>query len=101
VIFIIIITIIIITITSEFISSLVLVTVFPQRGTEQGEHVCAIMFNKLVVIFQRPIILTHWCHPTEFIQNFHLRITVARPCLCYFFNEYDQCRDLQVNDYQY
>jgi hypothetical protein len=37
--------IIIITITSAFSSSLVLVTVFPQRGIEQGEHVCAIMFN--------------------------------------------------------
>jgi hypothetical protein len=36
---------IIITITSAFSSSLVLVTVFPQRGIEQGEHVCAIMFN--------------------------------------------------------
>jgi hypothetical protein len=34
-----------ITITSAFSSSLVLVTVFPQRGTEQGEHICAIMFN--------------------------------------------------------
>jgi uncharacterized membrane protein YkvI len=42
---IIIIIIIIITITSEFGFSLVLVTVFPQRGIEQGEHVCAIMFN--------------------------------------------------------
>jgi hypothetical protein len=35
----------IITITSAFSSSLVLVTVFPQRDTEQGEHVCTIMFN--------------------------------------------------------
>jgi hypothetical protein len=33
------------TIASAFSSSLVLVTVFPQRGIEQGEHVCAIMFN--------------------------------------------------------
>jgi hypothetical protein len=37
--------IIIITITSAFSSSLVLVTAFSQRGIEQGEHVCAIMFN--------------------------------------------------------
>jgi hypothetical protein len=37
--------IIIITITSAFSSSLVLVTVFPQRGIEKGEHVCAIKFN--------------------------------------------------------
>jgi hypothetical protein len=37
--------IIIITITSAFSSSLVLVTIFPQRGIEQGEHICAIMFN--------------------------------------------------------
>jgi hypothetical protein len=36
---------IMITITSAFSSSLVLVTVFPQRGIEQGEHVRAIMFN--------------------------------------------------------
>jgi hypothetical protein len=35
----------IISIPSAFSSCLVLVTVFPQRGTEQGEHVCAIMFN--------------------------------------------------------
>jgi hypothetical protein len=42
---IIIIIIIIITIPSAFSSSLVLVTVFPQRGIEQGEHVCAIIFN--------------------------------------------------------
>jgi hypothetical protein len=42
---IIIIVIIITTVTSEFSPSLVLVTVFPQRGIEQGEHVCAIMFN--------------------------------------------------------
>jgi hypothetical protein len=45
IIIIIIIIIIITTITSAFSSSLVLVTVFPQRGIEQGEHVCAIMFN--------------------------------------------------------
>jgi hypothetical protein len=33
-----------------------LVTVFPQRGIEQGEHVCAIMFNaeicKCIVSFE-------------------------------------------------
>jgi hypothetical protein len=37
--------IIIVIVTSAFSSSLVLVTVFPQRDIEQGEHVCAIMFN--------------------------------------------------------
>jgi hypothetical protein len=37
--------IIIITINSVVSSSLVLVTVFPQRGIVQGEHFCAIMFN--------------------------------------------------------
>jgi hypothetical protein len=41
----IIIIIIIIIVTSAFSSSLVLVTVFPQRGIEQGEHVCATLFN--------------------------------------------------------
>jgi hypothetical protein len=35
----------IITINSAFSSSIVLVTVFPQRGIEKGDHVCAIMFN--------------------------------------------------------
>jgi hypothetical protein len=45
IIIIIIIIVIIITKTSAFSSSLVLVTVFPQTGIEQGEHVCAIMFN--------------------------------------------------------
>jgi hypothetical protein len=44
---IIIIIIIIATITSAFCSRLVSVTDFPQRGTEQGEHVCAIMFNAI------------------------------------------------------
>jgi hypothetical protein len=42
---IIIIIIIIITITSAFSSNLILVAVFPKRGIEQGERVCAIMFN--------------------------------------------------------
>jgi hypothetical protein len=42
---IIIVIVIMIIITSAFSSSLVLVTVFPQRGLEQGEHVCAVMFN--------------------------------------------------------
>jgi hypothetical protein len=37
--------VIIITTTSAFSSSPVLVTVFPQRGIEQGEHVCATMIN--------------------------------------------------------
>jgi hypothetical protein len=37
--------VVIITITSAFSSSLVLVTVFPQRDIEQGEHICATMFN--------------------------------------------------------
>jgi hypothetical protein len=37
--------IIIITITSAFSSTFALVTVFPQSGIEQGEYVCAIMFN--------------------------------------------------------
>jgi hypothetical protein len=41
----IIIIVVVVTITSAFSSSLVLVTVFPQRGIEKGEHVCAIMFN--------------------------------------------------------
>jgi hypothetical protein len=45
IIIIIIVIVIIVTITSAFCSSLVLVTVFPQRGIEQGEHVCAVMFN--------------------------------------------------------
>jgi hypothetical protein len=39
--------IIVTTITSALSSSLVLVTVFPQRGIEQGEHVCAIMLNAI------------------------------------------------------
>jgi hypothetical protein len=42
---IIIVIVIIITITSAFGSNFVLVTVLPQRGIEQGKHVCAIMFN--------------------------------------------------------
>jgi hypothetical protein len=45
VIFVVVIIIIIITITSAFSSCLVLVTVFPQRGIEQGEQDCDIMFN--------------------------------------------------------
>jgi hypothetical protein len=44
-IFIVVVVEIIITITSAFSSSLVLATVFPQRGIEQGEHVCATLFN--------------------------------------------------------
>jgi hypothetical protein len=36
--------IVVVTITSVFNSSLVLVIVFPQRGIEQGEHLYAIMF---------------------------------------------------------
>jgi hypothetical protein len=41
--------IIIITITSAFSPGLVLVTVFPQRGIEQGEHVCAVIFDVTVL----------------------------------------------------
>jgi hypothetical protein len=48
--------IIIITITSAFSSSLVMVTVFPQRGIVQGEHVCAVMFNASIVSFDISII---------------------------------------------
>jgi hypothetical protein len=39
--------IIVVAITSAFSSSLVLVTVFPQKGIEQAEHICAIMFNAI------------------------------------------------------
>jgi hypothetical protein len=42
---IIVVVVIIITVTSAFSSSLVLVTVFPQKAVEQGEHICALMFN--------------------------------------------------------
>jgi hypothetical protein len=39
--------IIIITLSSAFSSSLVLVNILPQRGIEQGEHVCALMFSAI------------------------------------------------------